>query len=172
LLFKGGNDLLSRAIRYFTGSPYTHTAICLGIYMFESTVWLLDNNMPWELWAYRSGVRMTCSLPTADLYLEPVKAINEAQNQLGEDYAWGQYTERRWYNFLLTVFDCIIYPTRWFWQKIGWVPFSSRYLGTNCSQFVDQVYKAMGVDLWPGRDEATTVPGDYPMCGALWEVKL
>jgi hypothetical protein len=167
MLFKGGNDLVSRAIRYFTGSPYVHAAVFLAGMTFESTVWLPEGKKVWMLWAYKSGIRETWGYFSADKTMELARLLIDEEYMAGRNYAVEQINDRHWYNFLLTFFDIIIYPTRWFWQKVGWIPFSSRYLGANCSEFVDQVYKAMGIDLWPDRGEASTVPGDYPSCPLL-----
>lgn len=160
LLFEGGDDLVGKAIRYFTKSQYVHSAVYAYGLTFESSVWQLPNSKPWMFWRYRSGIRITYGKLGCSLEL-PLNANIPGGLDKALAFGFEDINGRFWYNFLLTFFDIIIYPTRKFWQKIGWVPFSSRYLGRNCSYFADSFIKAYGVDLWPDREEATTVPGDY-----------
>jgi|GEM_PF-2893066 len=172
LLFKGKKDILSKAIMYFTDSVFTHTALYVRGITFESTVWqnpttwLFGREWKsrwWMFWTWRSGVKTTQGILEADEIYRFRVPPAPSQNILMVTYALDLVNERRMYNFLLTFFDMIIYPTRWFWQKVGWIPFSKRYLGANCSSLVDEIVTAGGIDLWPERVSATTVPGDYPL---------
>jgi hypothetical protein len=173
LLFKGGKSLVSKAIMYFTDSVFTHTALYVRGATFESTVWQIPETWLfgrawkpkwWMFWTWRSGIKITQGILEADETYHFRVPPTPMQNINMMNAAVDLVNERRMYNFLLTFFDMIIYPTRWFWHKIGWVPFSKRYLGENCSSFVDQVVtEGGGIDLWPKRESETTVPGDYPL---------
>ena len=167
ILFKAGDDLLGRAIKFFTGSPYGHTAIFLAGFTFESTGWQTPGAKWWQFWTYRSGIKISRGELMGGTSLSPLIVPSDSQVELMLEFATDQINDRWWYNGLLLIADALIYPTRWFWNKIGWIPFSSRYLGTVCSTFVDEMFKAAGIDLWPGRSEATTVPGDYVKCPLL-----
>jgi hypothetical protein len=166
LLFKAKENFVSKSIEYITDSPYTHTAIYIGGYVFESTVWMPPGSKPWMIWKLKSGVKWNVVVPKADLILVP-KAPVDVEKGIAK--AAELINSRARYNFLLTLFDAFLYPTRWLWKKIykktGWAPFVG--YSTNCSYVADEIEKAMGLDLWPDMPESLTVPGDYLYCDLL-----
>jgi hypothetical protein len=174
-LYKGGKDIISKAIKAVTGSEYAHTAIYLGGMTFDSTVWQAPRKNGkslkwWMIWKYRSGMRETMGvLESPDLRLVPKTPLEQFNVWEGQAQALMMVNSRAWYNVFLLVFDAILYPTRklwaWVYRKTGWAPFMGP--STNCSAAVDEIYKAMGIDLWPGEPESLTVPGDYPKCDLL-----
>ena len=64
------------------------------------------------------------------------------------------------YNFFRLVMMLVIYPTRWFWKAIGWVPFSKKIYGEFCSSFVDEVLWQVGIDVLPDEFHGYTAPVD------------
>jgi hypothetical protein len=166
LLFKAKKNFVSKAIEYITESPYTHTAIYVGGYVFESTVWMAPEAKWWMIWKLKSGVKWDVVAPKADLILVPKVPVNVEK---GIAKAAEFINSRARYNFFLTLSDIFLYPTRWLWKwiyrKTGWAPFVG--YSTNCSYVADAIEKAMGLDLWPNMPESLTVPGDYLNCDLL-----
>jgi hypothetical protein len=170
LLYKGNRkNLVDRVIMDVTDSPYSHTAIYLAGFTFESTVWQLPGSKPWMFWRYRTGVHITVGERAADLRLQPKSGRTLEEAHAGLAKAIEIVNSRAWYAFALTLFDAVLYPTRalwkWIYRKTGWAPFVSS--STNCSYAADLLEKIMGLDLWPGMPESLTVPGDYLKCDAL-----
>jgi len=140
-------NLVQRAIEYFTGKPWVHAAINCDGFVYEATwpaiirtpldKWL-EHNHPTEAW--EPIVERPCE--RMRIYLET--AVN---------LEWK-------YNWLKILALMLVYPTRWFWRKIGWVPFDSWIFGEICSVLVDEAWYAEGVDLLPGQRQGYTAPGD------------
>jgi hypothetical protein len=154
-------NLADRAITFFTGSPYVHVAVYLDGYTY-------DSGIVWK--PFYSGIRKWQSYPTGNLLiktllpkiplatLEMVKMKMFAENSIKRHFP---------YNILKLLVLAIVYPTRKFWTWINWVPFQADFFGEVCSEFIDEVYTAGGRDLFPGRSEQATVPGDFAKCGKL-----
>jgi hypothetical protein len=150
-------DIVGRAIEYFTGSPYTHVAVFLRGSTFESTIWTPKG----EFWP-KSGIKQTGGFVHGYcVKLKPVKSLTSTEVDKMLLFSKMQMDNRRPYNILKLVVLALVYPTRWFWNKINWVPFQADFFGEVCSTFVDQVYKAAKRDLFPERGEEATVPGDF-----------
>ena len=148
LLYRAGGDIIGKLIRYFTESEWGHVAIYAGGYTYEST---------WP------GVRKTPGMIASDLVLIP-PTLNEP-NML--DWLEARVSAKMRYNWLRLIAFIYIYPLRWFFNKLNWVPFSAAIFGEVCSSFVDEAIRAGGVDLWPYRGEDATVPGDFAGCPYL-----
>ena len=153
-------NLVDRVIMEVTGSPYSHTRIYFPLgpgFTCESTVW-----------GVHSGMRISMGELPCDARLRFKRPWTDFEMALALGYSLAMANSRAWYNFALTVFDIILYPTRRFWARIyrrwGWAPFTSSR--TNCSEAVDILSK-VHVDLWPGMPPSLTVPGDYISCKAL-----
>lgn len=150
-------DFVSRSIVYFTGYPYTHVGLYLNGKVYDSTVWKEDGKTV-------SGIRETDGWPedTPDFCMVPVSkeppqlVLESIQRMLG------LYVDiARPYNFFKLVVLTIVWPTRWVWRKIGWVPFDHEVYGELCSGFVDEVMRRAGWDLFPREHEGYTVPGQF-----------
>jgi len=160
-LVKGNpKNFIDRCIMEVTGSPYSHTRIYFPVspgFTCESTVWGLRSGMYLSMRELPCDTRLKFKVPWE--YGEILAALEKAIDMANS---------RAWYNFALTAFDLILYPTRWLWkwiyQRKGWAPFTSAR--TNCSEAVDILSK-IHVDLWPGSPPSLTVPGDYVKCEAL-----
>lgn len=148
LLYKAGKDVIGRLIAYFTESSWGHVAICVGGNTYEET---------WP------GVKKTAGQNAADLVLIP-PALDEEKVLA---YLEKSVTAKLRYNWMRLCAFIFIYPLRWFFSRLGWVPFSVYSFGEVCSSFVDEAVRAGGIDLWPHRGEDSTVPADYLWCPAL-----
>jgi hypothetical protein len=165
ILWEGGKDLLSRAIMYFTKSPYTHTAVHVKGYTFDVTIW--RSGKWWQLWTWHSGVRKTWGvLPGAVRVLAPKVPLSTIEAtellvrcDMSEEYHFP-------YNVPKLLVLALVYPTKGFWERIKWIPFSADVLGETCAEYVDEVYKPIR-DWFPGKTEQDTVPGDWAKCPGL-----
>jgi len=166
LLFKRENkkfDLVGRAIEFFTGSPYTHVALFLNGCTYDATVWT-----PQGKWWPHSGVRKTVgTLPGYSTLLQPKVPIKHDEMIAMVAVAEDEIKNHVPYNVLKLLVLAIVYPTRKFWTWINWVPFQAEFFGEVCSEFVDEEYSTAGRDLFPGRTEEDTVPGDYMKCDQI-----
>lgn len=153
-------DLVSRSIVYFTGYKYVHVGIYFYGKLYESTVWTDENGK------LRSGIRITvqgdpsvtppsfCMVPwRLELTEDRMKRIEKILNEYVE--------ESRPYNVFKLVVLALVWPTRWFWKKIKWVPFNHDVFGEVCSGFVDEVMYKARWDLFPEEWEGYTVPGQF-----------
>lgn len=153
-------DLVSRCIVYFTGSQYTHVGIYYMGKLYESTMWRDDAGK------LRSGIRVTeigdpnvsppafCMVPwRIDLTPDRLRKIGVVL----ERYV----AASRPYNVFKLVVLAFVWPTRWFWKMIRWVPFHNEVFGTVCSTFVDRVMFEARWDLFPDEWESYTVPGQF-----------
>lgn len=152
LLYRGsGSNIVSKAIRYFTESQWEHVAIYVRGNTYEQT---------WP------GVRKTPGQNPATLVMIPPQ-ISESDETRMIVWLEDQAAKKVRYNWMKLVVLAIVYPLRWFFNKIGWVPFQAALFGEVCSTFVDQALRVAGVDLFPERGEEATVPGDYARCREL-----
>lgn len=150
-------DLLPRCIVYFTGYEHVHVGIFFQGRLYESTVW---RNRQGKL---RTGIRVRPrGAVKPDLCMVPwrLELTDERMRKVGE--VLNQYVESdRPYNVLKLVVLAFVWPTRWFWKKIRWVPFNHEVFGEVCSGFVDEVMFKARWDLFPEEWEGYTVPGQF-----------
>ena len=153
------NNLVGKLICFFTKSQYVHAAIYFNGYRYESTVM---NNQYGTL-----KTKVSCPSSSRYTLLELKIPLNITQLTDLKDVLNSEVVKARPYNFLKLVTLAFVYPTRKFWNWIGWVPFQHEFFGNVCSVFVDQVFKDIGIDLLPGNNEEYTVPGDFVKSGLL-----
>jgi hypothetical protein len=152
-------DLMSRSIVYFTGMPYIHVGVHFEGKLYESSVWRDGNNR------LRSGIRITLGpsgLYGPDICMVPwrVECTTERMDRIRSVlniYVAGD----RPYNVFKLIVLAIVWPTRWFWKMIRWVPFNHDVFGEVCSGFVDEVMFKSQWDLFPDEWEGYTVPGQF-----------
>ena len=146
---KADSKWMAKAVAFFTGKPYNHAAV-----IHEGDTWEEDVG----------GARQTAGIRKADEYwtpIEPLTPVEAARGLVFLQVTTGMGIRRPWpYNWLLTGIKAVVYPTRWFWNWIGWVPFSRQFYGVNCSVYVDLFFKYCGRDIRPKWVEHLTAPGD------------
>ncbi len=154
-------DIVPKAIKFFTHSEYTHSAWYINGYLYESTVW-----------KSKSGKNVHGSRKTKwpddwpmgsfapEVWLYP---INITDNQVAgiQRYCEQSLKDHMPYNFALLVIFLLVMPFRWFWNKIGWVPFSHQVYGEVCSTYVDEAAKLNDLDLLPWLEDSMAVPVDF-----------
>jgi len=154
---ESGFDIVTKAIQYFTGSPYTHVAIYLRGSTYDCTVWKPAGRI-----LSVSGVRETTGVIDGwQVELKPTTTLTSSQTDKILSYCKAMIDARRPYNVFKLLAFILIYPTRWFWTKIKWVPFQAELFGEVCSTFVDQAYEAGGINLFPDIIDEAAVPGDF-----------
>lgn len=163
-------DLVARAIVYFTGYEYTHVAVQLLSNAYDSTMWRDEDGK------LRSGIRMTTHVPyhpMPDFALIPRSEIipTDIIPDMGEVLKRYLKADRPYNIFKLLVLS-VVWPTRWFWKKIGWVPFDHEVFGEVCSGFVDEVFFKSKWDLFLNEREGYTVPGQFvELLNRDWEIE-
>lgn len=151
---------LAKAIMYFSGFPYTHAGIVVNGTTYDMTRWtdVITG-------AKKSGVRVSWGYPEGDApdYLVyPPDEDMTADRLTGLDRACIDSVKVGYkYNVLKLLVLAIVWPTRWFWKKIGWVPFNAEFMGEVCSVYVDEIFKTVHWDIFPKEHEGYTVPGQF-----------
>jgi hypothetical protein len=140
---------MAKLIAFFTGKPYNHAKVIHGGDTWEEDVGGARQTV---------GIRMAVEYWAPDVTLSPIEA---ARGLVFLQVTTGMGIRKSWpYNWLLTGIKAIVYPTRWFWNWIGWVPFSSAFYGVNCSVYVDMYWRYAGRDIKPKWLEHLSAPGD------------
>jgi hypothetical protein len=151
ILVKPKKSWLGKLITGFTHGEYSHCAIMFEGEIYEDAITIDRNNEIYngvyeddqligELWAY------TQDLTTYQRYL----GREFLQKNLGKKYG------------LLKLFLMIfIFPTRWFWNKINYVPFEGITKGMICSEFVVKFFNSMDINILPGLNDELSVPSDF-----------
>ncbi len=150
-------DLISKSIVYFTGYEYTHVGIYLAGRHYDSNIWEgRDGKL-------RTGIRLVTGWPEdgPDFCMVPQGKIDEAMLLRVHDQLHRYHIGGRPYNVFKLIVLAFVWPTRWIWRKLGWVPFNSEVFGEVCSGFVDEVFRASHWDLFPEEYEGYTVPGQF-----------
>lgn len=148
-------DLVGKAICFFTGTSFTHVALYFLGAMWESTVWKEGRKTV-------NGVRMTVGYRKGDVELYFVTPLDEVQKQRLNLWLTSQVRERTPYNSMKFLVLAIVYPTRWLWKWLKWVPFQADFYGEVCSEFVDHAFKeGAGIDLLPGKLEDYSIPASF-----------
>lgn len=151
--------LVSKLICFFTNSNYTHSAIWLRGNLYESAVMNGQN-----------GAIKTPNLPPSErncIFLKPKRELTRGELDSLELHLTRTVVQKRPYNFFKIFILAIVYPTRKFWQRLGWVPFQNEVFGSVCSVYVDYALKYIGLDVLPGMNEEYTAPGDFLMSQQL-----
>jgi len=146
-------DITGKCIVFFTGHKIVHAALSFedGT-KYESTIWKVNGK-------YTGGARKSTVGTSHDITI-PID-VTDAQEKKMREYLDYTVKIRMPYNFLKLVALAIVYPTRWFWNCIKWVPFNAELFGRVCSVYVDKAFKSAGVDLFKNELEGFTVPGDF-----------
>jgi hypothetical protein len=153
-------DFVSRCIVFFTGKEFTHVGWWIDGYIYDSSVWEYGGKT-------FHGARKTeySKWPEDEakpkVWVEPVKPLSDHTIQLIKMWCEESLGDEMPYNFLSLVTFAIVAPFRWFWNWIGWVPFSAELFGEVCSTYVDDSAYECGFDIFPDMKEDLAVPGDF-----------
>lgn len=152
VLFWRGRGWVGRVIQWRTGSPWTHVAVyikwpdnadCGHTYEFDAR-----------------GARVTAGLRNCTEVRVPIQPLEAWEVFQIERYWHGVIRWRNVYAFWTLVGLLVIYPTRWFWERIGWRPFGAKFWGRVCSSGAAESFKQAGIDLVPKRAELYESPGE------------
>jgi hypothetical protein len=150
VLFWRSDNWIGRIIQWRTKSPWTHVAVYIK--------WPDDRGCTYEFDAL--GARSTAGLKHCDEIRVPIRPV-----EIWEAFEIDRYFRGciRWHNiyaYATILALLVIYPTRWFWERIGWRPFSAKFWGRVCSSSVAEAFKRAGIDLVPKRAELYESPGE------------
>ena len=154
LLFRshGRHFWFDKVVHFFTGSWYYHAALWIDGMQYEDAAYF----SPDGVW-HEGAMRHSVPHPGGDHFVLVDGMTNEQERKVR---TWCEQHLYAQYNFPKLVGMAIIYPFRWFFKLIGWVPFSRAVFGYICSEYVDRAFKTAGIDLLPGAREGYTAPGD------------
>lgn len=140
-------NIFGDLVEFFTGQPYVHVE-----------VWCDGNRYG----SVSGGPRKSSSVPSRSghVFLEPKEELSERQVQKMKQYLESKIGSTG-YNVFKLVVLALVYPTRWFWKWIGWVPFQWDVFGVICSVYVDEAFIAAGIDVLPRGYEEYSTPGDF-----------
>lgn len=154
-----------KIVHAVTGYWYYHTALWIGDVVYNSPFENQSTGTIYESAAYfdqnnkwHSGIRKYKSHPTGEVWRFKIPPTPEQEKRI-KAFAESEIGEP--YNFSKLIGMVFIYPLRWLWKLIGYVPFSWEFMGKICSVYVDACIIAGGIDLFPDRGEKDTVPGDF-----------
>jgi len=155
-------NFVGRVICFVTLSKYTHASVYFRKYVYEST--MFANN---EIF----GVRKTKSIPGGVEFYQLKTSLTRQQADRFGKILDKRVKEEEPYNIFKLLVLMIVYPTRNLWRKLGWIPFDNKIFGSICSEFVDEAFKAAGIDLIPSHPEGYTAPVDFTRSKLLEKVE-
>lgn len=95
-------------------------------------------------------------------FREPIRELTEKEVGLKLAYWHEQLKHKRSYNIIKLILLYIIYPTRRFWNWLGWVPFSNtKWFGAVCSVGIEESNLAASIDTTPGESHEYRSPGNF-----------
>jgi len=147
---KGLIDFVSRLIVFFTNFPYVHVSIFLDGKTYEYTVWKDGKKT-------KTGIRITNGLREADEYREPT--FDLSAHEVFTMIKYAEWLKPHKYSVLKLLVLSVIYPARWLFKKIKWVPFDNFIFGDVCSVLPAEMYEFIGRDIFPYDPAGITVPG-------------
>lgn len=151
ILVRGSTPIISPLIRWFTGSEYTHA----GIAITSDWIFEIDMNQDlalrpvkrhkdFDVFRYKDG--LTVDQKTRIIQ----KAERRARNNKGYD----------WLKILGFIFEKL-FRTQFVFDSINHVI---------CSEIVDLLYDAVGIDLLPDRKTGHVTPGDIAKSPVLKKI--
>ena len=150
ILVKGDTPIVSRVIRWFTQSEYTHAAIAIA----ENLVYEIDINK-------RLAIR-PFSYEKYDVFRYKYGLTNE-QQILIQVYANEKEEENKGYDWLHILSFAIqkIFRTKKVYEEANKVI---------CSEIVDNLYNQIGIDLIPDRADGDVTPAHLAQSPCLTKV--
>jgi len=143
-------DQVQKLIQKVSGSPWTHSQMCIDGTLYEAT---------WPLFKKTEGyVPNKSENVKVQVFKEPW-----TEREKGAAIAWWEYQIKRktGYGLVKLFVYLTLAKTKPIWNKIGWCPMAiNRIWGDFCSAAVDTACKFAGKDLLVGQMEEFTAPGD------------
>lgn len=152
LLVRGSAPIISSAIRWFTGSEYTHVALVIS----EDYVYEIDINKS-------LSIRPNHYNPKDYDVFRPMNSLTNKQCFMIKAHAFCQMSKNKGYDWLrILSFACQkLFNTRKAFHD------ANRMI---CSELVDEVYGMLGIDLVPDKETGNVVPGDFSQSSYLFQV--
>ncbi len=141
---KGFSAFVNKCIGFFTSSDCWHNSIILGEWRYES--------------GHPRGASKTKSIPTHRFIDTFSFEVTEEQFKAMKDYAESTLTDNLRYNYYKLLILALCWPTRWFWNKLQWVPFSNNFFGEVCSVYIREILLRGDIDWFPKIYKEITVP--------------
>ena len=132
---KGFTAFVNKCIGFVTNSEYWHTSIVLGKFRYES--------------GHPFGASKTSRIPEHEYIDSYDIEVTEIQLLRMIDYAEKKLRENLRYNHYKLIVLAVLYPTRFIWNRLKWVPFQHDYFGQVCSVFVREILLAGDIDWFP-----------------------
>lgn len=150
ILVKGDTPIVSRVIRWFTKSEYTHSAIAIT----ENLVYEIDINK-------RLAIRPLDS-KNYDVFRYKHGLTNEQQIMM-QVYANEKAEENKGYDWLHILSFAIqkLFRTKKVYEEANKVI---------CSEIVDNIYGQLGIDLVPDREDGDVTPAHLSQSPCLTKV--
>ena len=145
---KHSTKLGPRLIAWWTGMPQYHALI-----YFEGQTYGMGGK----------GVVVSEGLAKADEYWEPIKPMTDEERERMRSFLWwtAKWEKGRWaYNFGKFAALIVVYPTRRFWNWLGWMPFQADLYGEHCATYPAYGWWAAGYTIVPDLWIDLIVPGD------------
>lgn len=160
------SNLVCNMIVRVSRSPFIHVQGFLNEYVYEISY-------PDGICKSRYPHRATIDKENGDVILEPTEELQELLTperiKLMNEWFDKQVKDGVKYGVPKLLFFLIMGWTkpfwRWLYRKTGKEIFTNnKTYNEFCSAFWDEMYKAAGIDLFPGDSEQYTAPGDFMNC--------
>lgn len=160
------NDWLGKLVAYFTNGKLSHVAIYYDGYIYESNIAINKYGRIQDgVFVHKYDL-----LQDNVKFYEYIGEITKEQEKSARKFLFESIGEP--YNLLALMSMVIVYPFRkWFNKHQKFIPFKNKFFGTICSEFVDNCFLAMDIDLFPDIQSDVIVPSDFGKCKLLREVK-
>jgi hypothetical protein len=150
VLFKGDSLIISRLIRWFTSSDYSH----VGIAVNDQWIYEIDLDRKLAIYPLKRG--------RYDVYRYK-HGLTEEQKRLMQTHALDLSTINEGYDWLRILSFVLqkVFRTK---SILNW---SNRVI---CSEITDRLYSYAGIDLVPDRDNGNVTPAQLAVSPALIQV--
>src|SRR5699024_3939610 len=150
ILVRGNTPIISRLIRWFTDSEYTHVGIALNAFF----IYEIDINK-------RMGIHLF-EHEDYDVF-RSIEPLTKEQKQLMKDYTIERTKNNTGYDYFKIIGFAL--------EKFFKFPVVFNQVNKQvCSEIVDIIYKSAGIDLVPNRPLGHVRPSDIAQSKKLYKV--